>query len=300
MKKILVLTLMTLCGLFCQPLQAQVSQPVDTVAAVDSTHHTDSTVPSVQTPNSQADSCRIKVDTLAGVSESLADTVFVKENDADSTVLMSGIYLVGDDDSTLIDIEPEPFTLRKGGSGSLEGVATGVGGTLLGIALGGVGGLLAGKMLSSSSVKTEQIVLPGPSSGTLLTNVQALNPRFTFVFDERSDSLQPDSTQQASDVMAGAATPNDFQCVKLDSKKDRRTLPKKMQLSTIGLTTGNMSLGGKSLVNFQVKDLGEGEYEVSFPEKLEPGEYCFLFKDLGQSAYVNHRNAFAFTVPSGR
>ena len=96
--------------------------------------------------------------------------------------------------------------------------------------------------------------------------------------------------------MNSIQSPNEFECIKLDvkEKKKKRTLPSGMSFSVAGF--GANSSGKKNVVDFEIKSINNTTFEVTFPNGLEPGEYCFFYKNYQNEWFAQNICCFDFSV----
>lgn len=88
-------------------------------------------------------------------------------------------------------------------------------------------------------------------------------------------------------------SPNEFQCIKMKQKKTKRTLPAGLKF-TIGGFTSNTA--NKDIIDFQIDEINNNTFEVSFPDGIEKGEYCFFYKNMNNQWFSEHICAFDFSV----
>lgn len=98
---------------------------------------------------------------------------------------------------------------------------------------------------------------------------------------------------------ATVANPNEFQCVRLTpiKKKKARVFPEGLKFCEDGI---DISCSEQSaidcIVEFNVRQYDETTYEVTFPQKLSPGEYCFFYKNLSNEKLRGRLVVFDFSV----
>jgi hypothetical protein len=189
-------------------------------------------------------------------------------------------------------------TLALAGAGALV-VGSAVAGSKpsAGVAAGATAGAI---LMMSSGKDVQKLMLPGVTSKT---QVETQNPVFRFYFPKQD----PKSFEKAADnwyqiVMNNIESPNEFQCVKMQVKEPnkkgkggRRLFPDNMSYSVAGFEGTNAS--NRTIIDFEIKDINNNTFEVTFPQGLEPGEYCFFYKGgLGSEAFKEHPFGFDFTV----
>ena len=119
---------------------------------------------------------------------------------------------------------------KKAGIG---GFASAVAGGLIGDALGGgesiVRGVAIGAALGGGKIKSESLALSGTHAAVVLSGDQASNPTFRFYFPKTEmDAFKGQADSWYYQWMNSIQSPNEFECVKLKEKKNKRTLPSGM------------------------------------------------------------------------
>lgn len=185
---------------------------------------------------------------------------------------------------------------KKGGIGHL-GAA--IGGALLGDALGNansvVRGAAIGSLLGGSGFKSESLALAGVHAAVVLRGEQASNPTFRFYFPKTDmNAFNGQADGWYFKWMNDIQSPNEFECIKLKEKKDKRTLPSGMSFSVAGFSTNKG--GNKDVVDFEIKTINNTTFEVTFPNGLEPGEYCFFYKNVQNEWFAQNICCFDFSV----
>lgn len=92
-----------------------------------------------------------------------------------------------------------------------------------------------------------------------------------------------------------ATSPNEFVLVELDvnAKKETRELETGKDNLWIGTDAGAKN---KSVIDFDIQDLGNGAYVVKPKKTLKKGEYCFFYQGtIPQGGYTN-QSVFDFSV----
>lgn len=188
------------------------------------------------------------------------------------------------------------YETKKAG---ISGFASTVAGGLIGNALGGVGstvkGVAIGAALGGGGVKSESLTLLGAHAAVVLTGDQASNPTFRFYFPKTDmDAFQGQADVWYYQWMNSVQSPNEFECIKLKEKKNKRTLPSGLSFSVAGF--GSTSGGKKNIVDFEIKSINNTTFEVTFPNGLEPGEYCFFYKNYQNEWFAQNICCFDFSV----
>lgn len=184
----------------------------------------------------------------------------------------------------------------KGMNGAFLGALTGVAGTVLtkGSRVGTTASVGAGAVLASSNFKADKLSLPGTRGKTIVkTNGEA--PVFRMYLPKRTimDGAT-DADVWYNQWMSTISSPNEFQIIKLVVKKNKRTLPNGMSWGVAGFTS--KGTGAKDVVNFEINDITNNVFELTFPEGLAPGEYCFFFKDIKNKWFQQNAVAYDFSV----
>ncbi|MBQ8225309.1 MAG: hypothetical protein IJZ86_08180 [Bacteroides sp.] len=186
---------------------------------------------------------------------------------------------------------------KKAGIG---GFATAVGGALIGDALGGgasmMKGAAIGAALGGGDIQSESLALMGAHAAVVLTGEQASNPVFRFYFPKTDMDAFNGNVGEAwyYGWMNSIQSPNEFECIKLKEKKKKRTLPSGLTFSVAGF--GSTSNGKQNVVDFEIKAINNSTFEVTFPNGLEPGEYCFFYKNIQNEYFIQNICCFDFSV----
>lgn len=202
------------------------------------------------------------------------------------------------DDSKPVKLLRSSFSVEQKKKGGFGIIGT-YGGALLGNALGGTQSILTGayigSIVDSGSFKSESLVLLGNHAAIVLTGEQASNPTFRFYFPKTDmDAFNGQADIWYYQWMNSIQSPNEFECIKLKEKKDKRTLPSGLSFSVAGF--GTSSEGKKNVVDFEIKSINNTTFEVTFPNGLEPGEYCFFYKNYQNEWFAQNICCFDFSV----
>jgi hypothetical protein len=156
-------------------------------------------------------------------------------------------------------------------------------------------------VLMSSGKDIQKLMLPGSTSKCRISGESGKHPVFRFYFPKtENNSFEKSANNWYEMIMSAIQSPNEFQCVKMQvkTKKDgngRRLFPDKMSYTVLGFEGSNAST--RQIINFDVKDINNSTFEVSFPQALEPGEYVFFYKSgLNSESFKEHPFGFDFTV----
>lgn len=118
------------------------------------------------------------------------------------------------------------------------------------------------------------------------------NPVFRFYFPEQTDNTDIDVWFR--EIIGSIKNPNDFHCVRLTPKKHKRTFPKGVKMSELVNIT--LTSNKENIIKFDYKQVDDNVYEITFPDGLEPGEYCFYYKDYANAKLSDHLIAFDFGI----
>ena len=191
------------------------------------------------------------------------------------------------------------------------------------IALMGAGALIAGSAISgnkpsdgvaaataagavalmSSGKDVQKLMLPGATSKLQMEGENGRHPVFRFFFPKKeNESFQQGADNWYQIVMSSIQNPNEFQCIKMQVKEPkkngkggRRLFPDKMSYSVLGFEGTNAS--NRNIIDFEINEINNNTFEVTFPKELEPGEYCFFYKGgLGSESFKEHPFGFDITV----
>ena len=179
----------------------------------------------------------------------------------DSVALEPGIYYFNDLTNEYIEIEGANITNSKQG---------GFGETLL---RGAVSGLFNAK----------NRVTIGGSKANVRVNA---TPSFLFVIDVTEKGFNNNTN-----YLGKVGSPNDFFLVKLNSKKDSREIV----TGKSNNVSSSQGIDDKQKITFQYQKQKKGIYKVTINDKLEKGEYCFMFASASLYEGVA-RKVFDFSV----
>lgn len=181
---------------------------------------------------------------------------------------------------TNFEKESKGFNLAKIGTAAL---GTYIAGSAFGghLPKGGEAAAVAAgtSVLVTSAKDIKKLMLPGTKARVTTGN----QPVFRFYLDKKEGtSFNQEGGNWYELVMNDIQSPNEFQLIKMDvkdakkKKGGRRVFPESMNYSVMGFEGSNAS--GREMVNFDIKTINNTTFEVSFPQPLEPGEYCFFYK----------------------
>jgi hypothetical protein len=204
---------------------------------------------------------------------------------------------------TQFEKESKGFNL---GTLALIGAAAyGVGSAVKGSASSGTAAAVAGGTVAmmSTGKDIQKLMLPGATSKLQMEGENGRHPVFRFYFPKKEgESFQQGADNWYQIVMSSIQNPNEFQCIKMQVKEPkksgkggRRLFPDKMSYSILGFEGTNAS--NRNIIDFEINEINNNTFEVTFPKELEPGEYCFFYKGgLGSDSFKEHPFGFDFSV----
>ena len=169
-----------------------------------------------------------------------------------------------------------------------------------GVAAAATAGTIA---MMSTGKDIQKLMLPGATSKLQMEGENGRHPVFRFYFPKRdAESFQQGADNWYQIVMSSIQNPNEFQCIKMQVKEPkkngkggRRLFPEKMSYSVLSFEGTNAS--NRNIIDFEINEINNNTFEVTFPKELEPGEYCFFYKGgLGSDSFKEHPFGFDFTV----
>ncbi len=197
------------------------------------------------------------------------------------------------------NFEKEEKGFNLGTLAAVAGVAWGVGSAVGGRSVSsGEAAAVAGglTLMVTSGKEIQKLVIPG-STSKVKTGTQ---PVFRFFFNkEEGKSFNQESGNLYEMVMNSIQSPNEFQLIKMQTKTTkkggRRLFPSSMSYTVAGFEGSNAST--REMVNFEINTINNNTFEVTFPQPLEPGEYCFFYKSgLSNKYFQAQPFGFDFTV----
>lgn len=252
-----------------------------------------------------ADECEITadMDAIDALMAAGADTELItflqKKAKADHKA-MNGLYWWNTGDKpqklNIVALSKE----SKGFGGSLLGAAVGIAGTAVGVSTGSVGAIagswIAGDFLSSSGFKSEKLIISGAQAHM---KIAGGSPVFRFVIPDAENMNVNPADMWYYTWLASVQSPNEFQLVRLQQKgkgnKAKRAFPSGMKWTAAGFSSSS-DIAGQDLVDFEVRQVNNNTYEISFPNGLEPGEYAFFYRNAMSELLKDHLSAFDFSV----
>lgn len=190
--------------------------------------------------------------------------------------------------------EQKGFSLGTLALAAVTGVA--VGSAISGDApSSGVGAALgAGTVLLASTGKDiEKLCIMGESSKNVVRTTQ---PVFRFYLPKHDpESFKKEADNWYYGIMNEIQSPNEFQVVKMKTKKNRRLFIDGASWGVAGFSGTNAK--GRVIVDFDIKEINNNTFEISFKEPLEPGEYVFFWKNgLANETFKQHVFGFDFCI----
>ena len=199
-----------------------------------------------------------------------------------------------------VAFEKEKKGFNLGTIGAIAGTAYGVGNIVGGrrVSGGEAAAVTAGVgVMMSSGKDIQKLAIMGKNAKMVMSGENGRRPVFRFYLpkkDINSFAKESDNYWFYS-VMNEIESPNEFQVVKMKQKKNRRIFPEKMSYTVAGFSGSNAST--REIIDFQVNDINNNTFEVTFNQDLEPGEYVFFWKNgLSNEMFKQHVFGFDFTV----
>jgi hypothetical protein len=107
------------------------------------------------------------------------------------------------------------------------------------------------------------------------------SPEIYFCFSEGKKDINSSRSNQDSDYFSQlignqtAVSPNEFKLIKLKVAGNSRTYVSGSVKASTGVA--DVSIADEYIVNFKYSQVAENTYKLTFPNGLEPGEYCFYY-----------------------
>lgn len=153
----------------------------------------------------------------------------------------------------------------------------------------------AGTILMATTGKdVQKLVIMGKTSKNI---VDSNRPVFRFYLPKGDkDSFSKEADNWYYGVMNEVQSPNEFQLVKMKQKKNRRTFPDGASYSVAGFSGSNAK--SRVIVDFEINEINNNTFEITFNQDLEPGEYVFFWKNgLSSDLFKQHVFGFDFCIP---
>lgn len=213
-----------------------------------------------------------------------------------------GVYWTNVQSGEPVKLLPTYFEKeKKGFSGGAAAVIGGASSILLGGASsrGGAAATVAGAtILATTAAEVNKLVLPGGHAKVVLTGAEASNPVFRFYFPK----VQNNSLDNGSDklwfqnFLSAIQSPNEFKCIhlKTNKKATKRSFAEGLKFTSTGFSSSSVST--KNMEDFSIKTINNNTFEVTFPNGLEPGEYCFIYNNGSNAEFLKKVFCFDFSV----
>ena len=148
-------------------------------------------------------------------------------------------------------------------------------------------------LLASSGKDIDKLCIMGVTSKNVVKTTQ---PVFRFYLPKKDPtSFAKESDSWYYSIMNSIQSPNEFQVVKMKQKKNRRLFVDGASYSVAGFTGTNAK--GRVLADFDINEINNNTFEISFKQPLEPGEYVFFWKNgLSNEEFRQHVFGFDFSV----
>ena len=179
----------------------------------------------------------------------------------------------------------------KGGFGAVAAIAGTATGILGGSRLSNAASI--GLLTSGGGVK--KVVMQGANARIVMKGENALRPVFRFYFP-KEEHKSFDNTPEGwlYSFYKNVESPNEFQCIKMKQKKSKRSFPDGISYTIAGFTAEKST---RNIIDFDIMQLDNHTFEVSFKEPLEPGEYCFFYKNASKNPiFAEHMFGFDFSI----
>ena len=145
--------------------------------------------------------------------------------------------------------------------------------------------------LINAKVKSQ---LPKRTSNNVISSTK---PEFTFIFDPDTgaDNMQNYQGEKPSLFnwwFRVATSPNEFVLVKMRVKKSKNL--REVITSKSNMFTSSNGIDPKASIPFKIETIGNNKFTV-VPERLEPGEYCFIYQGNVPNGRTN-QSVFDFSI----
>lgn len=149
-------------------------------------------------------------------------------------------------------------------------------------------------LLASSGKDVQKLVIMGKTSKNI---VDSKRPVFRFYLPKNDkDSFSKEADNWYYSIMNDVQSPNEFQLVKMKTKKNRRAFVDGASYSVAGFTGSNAK--NRVVVDFEINEINNNTFEITFNQDLEPGEYVFFWKNgLSSDLFKQHVFGFDFCIP---
>ncbi len=189
--------------------------------------------------------------------------------------------------------EEKGFNLGTIAAAAAAGVI--VGGAVSGDIGSGLAGAATGGaiLLASTGKDVQKLCIMGATSKNVVKTTQ---PIFRFYLPKHdSESFAKEAANWYTIIMNEVQSPNEFQVVKMKSKKNRRVFTDGASYGVAGFTGSNSK--GRAVVDFNINEINNNTFEITFAQPLEPGEYVFFWKNgLSNETFKQHVFGFDFSI----
>lgn len=190
--------------------------------------------------------------------------------------------------------EEKGFNLGAIAAATVVGVAAGS--ALAGKAPSSAAGAATGAgavLLASSGKDINKLAIMGVSSKNVVTTS---TPVFRFYLPKNTpNSFGKEAENWYNIIMNDVQSPNEFQVVKMKQKKNRRTFVDGASYSIAGFSGTNAK--SRVVIDFDINEINNSTFEITFKEPLENGEYVFFWKNgLGNETFRQHVFGFDFCI----
>ena len=156
---------------------------------------------------------------------------------------------------------------------------------------------VAQKLVSGLINSKKRAQLPRTKSNNV---IKSSRPEFTFIFDPsttEANNLQNGQGQGNSIFIPNwwfrvSSNPNEFVLVKL-TVKERKNL-REVIIGKKSWISSSKGIDTKNALSFSIKELESNKFKV-IPDRLEPGEYCFIYQGQVPQGRTN-QSVFDFSI----
>lgn len=152
-------------------------------------------------------------------------------------------------------------------------------------------------LLASTGKDIQKLVIMGQTSKNV---VATSRPIFRFYLPKgNKDSFAKEADNWYYSIINEVQSPNEFQLVKMKQKKNRRTFVDGASYSVAGFEGSNAK--SRVVVDFEINEINNNTFEITFNQDLEPGEYVFFWKNgLSSDLFKQHVFGFDFCVAGAK
>lgn len=213
-----------------------------------------------------------------------------------------GVYWANVQSGDPVKLLPTYFEKeKKGFSGGAAALIGGASSVLLGgvSSRGGAVATVAGAtVLATTAAEVNKLVLPGGHAKIVLTGAEASNPVFRFYFPKTQNNSFDNGSDNLwfQNFLSAIQSPNEFKCIHLKTNKKgtKRSFADGLKFTSTGFYSSSTST--KNMEDFSIKTINNNTFEVSFPNGLEPGEYCFIYNNGSNETFLKKVFCFDFSI----